>query len=315
MIRIYVVIILSCMLMTSNCSVFDGEMQSYLGNDCKKPGKLGDLEKYLLQIDPDSVCSPVVEKTTHTPTANLISSNSENFIKLKYGTNCEKNHYNLGKSVAVSANRMVLGGDLASNRLGAVYLYQREGDEWVFQQQLTANDGARHDHFGFSVDIDPTGNLIVVGAYAHESDFNSLQDVGAVYIFKYNNEINSWEQIEKITSPEPQSKGYFGYSVSIDQGVVVVGEPHHINKPEPNTGKVYVFHPINNDNKVTWSRHFGLVPDETTIANFGWSVDIGNGRIIVGSPGTNSHQGSVHLYSWLEEEENFKIEAVLTAHD
>ncbi len=315
--RLYVVIILCCTILISNCNVFEGEIQSYLDNDCKKSGNLEDLEEYLLQIDPDLVCSPLVEKTTQAPTANLVASGLGNFAKLKYETDCDKNHYNLGKSVAVSANRMVVGGDLASGRLGAVYIYQREGEgnEWIFQQQLTANDGVRHDHFGFSVDIDPTGNLIVVGAYAHDLKLNLLQDVGAVYIFKYNKEINNWEQIEKFTSPEPQLKGYFGYSVAIDQGVVIVGEPYHRNDIESNIGKVYVFHPIINENKVNWSRHFGLVPNKTTSANFGWSVDIRNGRIIVGSPGDYNYQGSSYIYSWSEEKENFKLESVLTAYD
>ena len=45
---------------------------------------------------------------------------------------------------------------------GSAYVFVRSGTSWSQQQKLTANDGAAHDGFGYSVAI--SGDTVVVGA-------------------------------------------------------------------------------------------------------------------------------------------------------
>lgn len=109
---------------------------------------------------------------------------------------------------------------------------------------------------GFGKSIKMYGNYVAIGAPNHDNNR------GCVYIFKNSydveNNINSWKEIGKLTSPDKNEDGsgnaYFGHSVSIwgveigensnnvdittqTQSWLVVGSPGCQN----NRGRVYIF--------------------------------------------------------------------------
>jgi FG-GAP repeat len=69
---------------------------------------------------------------------------------------------NLGYSVAVDGDTLVLGDPLDSAGVGAVYVFRRSGDSWANTARLTASDGSAGDVLGVSVAIE--GDTIVAGA-------------------------------------------------------------------------------------------------------------------------------------------------------
>ena len=76
-----------------------------------------------------------------------------------------------GDVIAVGANRADIG---ANKDQGAVYLFQRMGNDWVEEEKLTASDGIAGDEFGYS--LWAFGNLMAAGAHLADSTN------GAVYV-------------------------------------------------------------------------------------------------------------------------------------
>ena len=79
-----------------------------------------------------------------------------------------------GQAVAIDGDTIAIGAPAARKdanlfAAGAVYVftYPGTGDQWIFQQKLTASDGANGDAFGRAVDIQ--GDTIAVGALEKDS--------------------------------------------------------------------------------------------------------------------------------------------------
>ena len=81
-------------------------------------------------------------------------------------------------------------------------------------------------HFGFSVDV--SDGVAVVG---WPSD-----GAGAVYLF----DVDTGQQISKLSASDGQPGDSFGFSVAIDEGVVLVGSPNN-QVAERQSGAVYAF--------------------------------------------------------------------------
>ena len=87
-----------------------------------------------------------------------------------------------GRAVSIDANTLIIGApnDYTVSKTGSAYIYVGNGmnQAWVFQQKLTASDGADNDLFGRAVSI--SGDTVVVGARGHTTS------AGAAYIFVRN---------------------------------------------------------------------------------------------------------------------------------
>ena len=155
------------------------------------------------------------------------------------------------------------------------------------------------DEFGFSLDIDSTGNTFIVSS--PKANIN-LQDQGAVYVFK--NDGTEYRLVQKLQSFEIYPDEYFGYSVSIspESSKIVVGArntPTQLSvqfdifqsttfdlgrtrfyNNQGYTGAVYVFDKKDQTYFLTEKLDESLSPDES----FGYSVDCVGSVILVGSP-------------------------------
>ncbi len=117
-----------------------------------------------------------------------------------------------GWSVAISGDYAVVGAikeDEGGSNAGAAYMFRRTGsDSWDFDIKIMAPD-TLHGLFGNSVEID--GDFTVVGALGYG---------GAAYVFKRTG-TGSWDSGIKLFVPNSL---YFGQSVSISNGNVIVGD-------------------------------------------------------------------------------------------
>jgi hypothetical protein len=97
-----------------------------------------------------------------------------------------------------------------------VYLYERQGNTWQEQGQLTAPD-SEGNAFGASIALQ--GNTLVVGATG-DADVGLFG--GAAYVFVRQG--NEWRQQAKLTAADGQQQDAFGI-VAIDGDTLIVGAP------------------------------------------------------------------------------------------
>lgn len=99
----------------------------------------------------------------------------------------------------------------------------------LWRDKIIASDAEIHDYFGLSVSV--WGNICIVGAPG--DDFGANQ-TGSAYIFELNG--SGWTQAQKLVAPDPSLGAFFGGSVSISDGVCIVGA--NIGH---NNGSAYIF--------------------------------------------------------------------------
>jgi hypothetical protein len=119
------------------------------------------------------------------------------------------------------------------NDTGAAYVFGRANGAWVQQAKLTASDPAAGDWFGSSASV--CGDVAVVGAY----NPGEVADRGAAYFFSRS--AGAWSQRAKLTSPAGQIGDRFGYAVTLDRDVAVVGASETDVSGFDNAGAAYAF--------------------------------------------------------------------------
>ena len=224
-----------------------------------------------------------------------------------------------GFSVSVDGNTLVVGAHYDDDRgtdSGSVYVYRRSSatEPLVFQQKITASDGAEYDRFGFSVSV--SGNTLVVGAYI---DDDNGQNSGSVYVYTRPSADESFGNEQKITASDGVAFDLFGQSLSVDGDTLVVGanEDDDDNNGQ-NSGSVYVYRRssadelFGNEQKITAS-------DGTADDMFGYSVSVDGDTLVVGAY-TGDHNGqtrigSVYVYRRSSAGASFGNEQKITASD
>lgn len=119
----------------------------------------------------------------------------------------------------------------------SVYKYNSASDSYEYKQ--TINDDST-SFFGTSVSIE--NNILAIGAPA---SMNGTINGGSVFIYKPKAD-SEWALDQKIYHSNPSSFDNFGRGVSISNGLIAVGAPHHALDPAginyvSTTGAVYVF--------------------------------------------------------------------------
>jgi|GEM_PF-1608876 len=137
--------------------------------------------------------------------------------KLSAGDTTESDWF--GVSLSLWGDYAVVGAhghDGVGRDSGAAYIFRREGEEWVQEAKLTAEDGSAGDSFGVSVSI--SGDHVLVGA---RGDDDKGADSGSTYVFKLEGSL--WRQQEKLTAWDGRAEGLFGYWTSVSGRFAIVG--------------------------------------------------------------------------------------------
>lgn len=180
-----------------------------------------------------------------------------------------------GADVAVSGTTMVVGApsdDVAGNAgQGSAYIFEHDGNAWIQQAKLTAEDGFPQDAFGTSVAI--YGDTVVIGAENDDIVFAN-DNQGSAYVFV--KAAGAWTHQAKLISSDGTSGDEFGRSVAIHGSTAVVGAPSAEVQ-----GAAYVF--IRNG--VTWTQQTRLgAAAPTGVDKFGHSVALDGETTVVGAP-------------------------------
>ena len=216
-------------------------------------------------------------------------------------------HAKYGWSVAAGCDRIIVGAPedtpettSSTYATGASY-YTDSGAAWILDldgtiiKQLYAQDhgvtgSSKNDQFGHSVAVG-SGRVVVGARYNDGTDSNSTganASKGSAYIYDLDGQAISYLVGEA-------SDDQFGFSVAVGSGRIVVGA---ITKNKDNTltnsGSVYIYDL--DGNLITEL----FASDPASNEEFGRSVAVGSGRIVVGSPFATvsavANAGEVHIY-------------------
>ena len=173
---------------------------------------------------------------------------------------------------------------------GSTYAFTRVGSVWILQAQLTADDGATDDRFGFSVAL--SDDTALIGSYL--DDVNGVIDQGSAYVFTRSG--NTWTQQAKLTSDDSDNLELFGYAVAISGDTALVGARGD-TVAGINQGTAYVF----TQSATNWSLQTKLVAaNGLRLDFFGVSVALAGNTALIGASGAgigaNLGQGAAYVF-------------------
>ena len=159
------------------------------------------------------------------------------------------------------------------------------------ESKINPVDGLPDDRFGQSVLVEDS--WIFIGA---NRAVNGNVNSGSVYVYSHNNDLNNTFH-QKIIPSDYSNDQFFGKKIAYDNGWLAVSaiyDAEHGYK----SGAVYLFY----FNGSIWEEHSKITAyDAAPYDRFGYSVDIQNNQLVVGSifdddRGDNS--GAVYFYEF-----------------
>jgi len=197
-----------------------------------------------------------------------------------------------GYAVAVQGDFLIAGayGDDATGGTdsGSAYIYHRDGPNWVFMQKIEPSDPAPFDYFGYAVELHD--DMAMVGSISDEPG-------GSVYVFRYDPQTNTWNQIQKIIAPDVQQGDSFGSAIAVDGRYMAIGARMDSDVAQ-DAGSVYVYE---YEESISQWQYLDEFHADDAAANewFGEQLAMNSPYIVVGLPrddpnGTSS--GSAYLF-------------------
>tara|TARA_Y100000589_G_scaffold158174_1_gene150604 strand:+ start:680 stop:2221 length:1542 start_codon:yes stop_codon:yes gene_type:complete len=214
-----------------------------------------------------------------------------------------------GDAVAILNGVVFIGAyrdDDNGSSSGSVYVFKQLKDgTWQQIDKLTADDGASNDSFGSSIAI--SNGFAVIGS---DGDDDNGSASGSAYVFEQLVD-GTWQQAAKLTANDGAEQDRFGFSVSISDGIAVIGN----YGDDAFTGSAYVFEQSVDG---TWQQTTKLMADDGTEGDlFGQSVAISNGVAAIGAKynaENGDFSGSAYIYQRLSDG-TWQQTAKITADD
>lgn len=237
-----------------------------------------------------------------------------------------------GNVIAVSAYVSEVSGD---DKAGAVYIYRYNEDSglWEDETKITSPGGI---NFGFRVSV--SGNLMAIGCSGYTDGTTyvaypgtSTEYIGAVYIYRYDEDTGNWNQEALIKGADTDDDGDLDIwlgdgTVDIDgenERVIIGGSKERSPDSEDLfLGSAYI-HKYNADTE-SWELEAELTGSATSSRDyFGNAVAIEGNWAVVGShrdgPDTGTETGSVYTFylgesGWAETQRLIASDATYYAY-
>ncbi len=169
--------------------------------------------------------------------------------------------------------------------ISGVYKYQNQrvkeyklmpSGTWVNTDTVDIGITDKDTYFGNDVVVE--GNLMAVGAYNYdvESTEGPLKNAGAVFL--YERIKGKWSLIQTLTEKTPAQYHYFGASLALKNGMLVVGATGVKDSANVNTGAVYIYRKIAG----SWTQTERIAP-KTQTAQYAEELYINHSQILVAS--------------------------------
>lgn len=208
-----------------------------------------------------------------------------------------------GSTVAIQDDTIVIGAYNDDTGLGSVYVFERENKKrWKQKAKFSLGQGSVGDHgelFGSSLALD--GDTFVVGKPNDDRDSDWS---GSALVFRHTSDNRFPWQLEGMLRPwQQEERDYFGQSIDLRSGTVIVGA--NCNIVGVNSGAAFVFRRYPGSS--FWTQEAKLLPGEdgtdgSSNDEFGRSValsDDGNVAFVgswLDADSRNQSMGSVYIY-------------------
>jgi hypothetical protein len=184
-----------------------------------------------------------------------------------------------GASVAIDGNLIIVGAfndTINGQQSGSAYAFLRSGSTWSQEAKLTDVDGNLPNQFGYGFSVDISQDKAIIGV--RHGAIGTIQfQPGLAVIFSRAGGV--WTREARISAPDLVTFDQFGYDVSIEGDIAVVGAADHTVTPGHHDGAVYVFAKSNG----SWLQEQKLTSDDTTSGGkFGASLSLYGNRLVVG---------------------------------
>ena len=194
-----------------------------------------------------------------------------------------------GVSIAIEGDNIVIGAESTNS----AYIFARDTlDNWYLEAIIKPDGGLSDGAFGYSVAIDQ--QTVVVGAHR--------DDGGRAYIYGRDGS-GTWLQQAKLSASDGVGSDYFGGSVDIEAGTVLIGARGDDDNGSE-SGSAYLF---TRGQQGTWDEHLKLLASDGAVSDqLGGNHRVGHGVAIDGGvamaaaykhdvgPATN--QGAVYSF-------------------
>ncbi|HEX7184032.1 MAG TPA: FG-GAP repeat protein [Thermoanaerobaculia bacterium] len=216
-----------------------------------------------------------------------------------------------GLSVALSGDTAVVGAPFEDvgqpGAGGAVYVFVRRDGVWEREAKLTAGSFALSDAFGYAVDV--SGNVLVAGIASLSF---SAPESGAAEVFVRRD--GAWTRQAQLTAPDGRPGDFFGGSVAVSGGRVLVTARRYDVGGVADAGAAFVFVRNGRD----WDLEARLTAsDPAPFDRFGTSVDLAGNTAVVGAwldnPDEIPDAGAAYVF--VREDGAWTEQAKLTAPD
>jgi len=178
-------------------------------------------------------------------------------------------------------------------------LTSASGQSW--QQTLTGSTTSEFDQFGLGLAF--SDGQLLVGSPRDDTS-GVARGSGSVTIFSHG--LSGWTEDELLVPPVLTLNGYFGTSLSLDGGTLLVGAPGVDSPAAPATGLVHIFERVAG----AWSLTGELeVSDLVSGDRFGYAVALDGDWAAVGAMGRDANgwnSGCVFMFhktpmGWVED--------------
>jgi hypothetical protein len=174
---------------------------------------------------------------------------------------------------------------------GSALVYRWTGSGWSLEATLVASDGAAGDDFGTSVALD--GDMAVVGAFVADVGGTVDPRPGCAYVFIRSG--TTWTQHAKLTASDGAADNFFGYSVAVTSGTVLIGAPLDTVGSNTEQGSAYLF--VRSGN--AWTEQKLTAADGGPSDFFGASVALSGDTAVIGAAGHDggaTDQGCAYVF-------------------
>lgn len=249
--------------------------------------------------DCNGTCEHVIAMNDEVTIAYRTNLNSGEELQIEFidGTNqtlLSHDPVNFIVDISLSDNTIAAGIPWAGPNYtytGIVSMFEKTSEGvWNRSIQLVPDNIDLMAHFGYSVSIDETSNLMTIGA---------PDDGESGSAFMYRKMDSTWTQVAKVTGEKFTEN--FGSSVIVKGDLILISDPawSDPNHDDNAAGAVFVyrFDPVSNSAQL-----------ETTLTNedcdgkFGRSISLQEGHnlgLFVGCPGDDMSAGAVYYYKLL----------------
>ena len=169
---------------------------------------------------------------------------------------------------------LVASSNVTGIALGAVYVYEHDGDSWEFETKLVPNDPQQ----GFGDAMAVEGRVAVIGAQGSDAQG---QDSGAAFVFRHDGV--AWQREQRLLASDGGQSDRFGWSVAIQGNLIGVGA-HNDADQGFNAGSADVFEYTG----TKWRQAAKLYSSGgEENGHFGSAVALGQGTLVVGQEGND----------------------------